>query len=101
MLAMEIEFANSDLDRLYTDPSYDMNLAAGLVTAYRKKIQVVRAALDERDLYQMRSLHFEKLTGDRQHQRSIRLNDQFRLLLELIGEGRAKRVRIIGIVDYH
>jgi len=43
----------------------------------------------------------EKLSGDREGQYSIRLNDQFRMIFELIGEGLDKRLRIVGVVDYH
>ena len=50
-------------------------------TPFRKRMWFLRQSADERDLYAMKSLHFEKLQGDRRHQRSIRLNDQYRLIL--------------------
>lgn len=98
---MEVEFASADLDRLETDPSFDMGLSAGIVRAYRKRLQGIRAAPDERDFYAMRAWRFEKLKGQRQHQHAMRLNDRFRLILELVGTGREKRLRIVGIEDYH
>ena len=98
---MEVEFASADLDRLETDPSFGMGLPAALVKAYRKRLQGIRSAPDERDFYAMKSWHFEKLKGARQHQHSMRLNDQFRLVLEFRGTGRDKRVCIVGIEDYH
>lgn len=52
-------------------------------------------------LYQLHSLHCEKLKGDRSHQHSIRLNDQWRLIFELEGKGAAKVVAIVSIEDYH
>jgi proteic killer suppression protein len=58
------------------------------------------AAADERDLYGLKSLHYEKLKGDRSHQRSLRLNQQFRLIVEL-ERHNGKTVAIIEIVDYH
>src|SRR3972149_11562912 len=93
---MEVTFGSAELDRLETDPAYDMGLSAALVRAYRKRLQAIRSAVDERDFYAMKSLHFEKLKGQRQHPRSMRLNDQYRLVLELVGTGSDKCVRIVG-----
>lgn len=98
---MEVQFADEDLSRLETDPAYAKGLTAAIVKAYRKRMQGIRAARDERDFYALKSLHFEKLKGERQHQYSMRLNDQFRLVLELAGTGPKKQVRIIAIEDYH
>ncbi len=98
---MEVRFADRDLDRLETDPSFHMGLATAIVKAYRKRIQAIRAAADERDFYAMKSWRFERLKGKRQHQYSMRLNDQFRLTLELVGGSETKYVRIVSIEDYH
>lgn len=98
---MDVTFADDDLDRLETDPSFDMGLPASVVKAYRKRLQIIRSAPDERDFRALKSLHFEKLQGKRQHQHSMRLNIQLRLVLELEGRGRDKRVRIVGIENYH
>jgi len=64
-------------------------------------MQFIRAAADERDFYAMKSLHFEKLKGARDHQRSVRLNDQWRLVLEFEGKGQTKVVVVKEIEDYH
>ena len=64
-------------------------------------MQVIRAAPDERDFYAMKSLHFEKLEGDRSHQRSLRLTKKWRLIVELEGSAPNKVVRVKGIEDYH
>jgi len=64
-------------------------------------MQQIRAAEDERAFYSMRSLNFEKLKGNRSQQHSMRINDQWRLILELRGSGKKKVVKIIEIVDYH
>ena len=60
----------------------------------------IRSALDERDFYEMKSMHFEKMRSN-EAQHSIRINDQYRLIVELRGKGREKVVHIIGIADYH
>ena len=64
-------------------------------------MQQIRAAADERDFYAIRSLHFEKLSGRRQDQYSMRLNDQYRLILEIAGGAADKVIVIVGIEDYH
>ena len=98
---MEIEFEDDDLDRLEIEAGYYGSYSAVIVTAYRKRIQMIRAALDERTFYAMKSLHFEKLQGDRSGQYSMRLNDQWRLILRLKSEVQGKIVVVISIEDYH
>lgn len=49
----------------------------------------------------MKSLHYEKLKGDRDGQRSMRLNDQWRLILRLQEDDAGKLVVIVSIADYH
>ncbi len=98
---MEVRFKDAKLDRLETDPKYDAGFSQAIVTAYRKTMQVIRAAPDERVFYNLKSLHFEKLKGDRSSQHSMRLNKQWRLILELEGIAPDKLVVVIRIEDYH
>ena len=72
-----------------------------IVTAYRRLMQVIRAAPDERVFYNLKSLHFEKLKGDRSAQHSMRLNKQWRLVIEFEGVAPNKLVAVISIEDYH
>ncbi len=64
-------------------------------------MELIRAAPDDRDFYKFNSLRFEKLKGKRAHQYSMRLNDQWRLILEFEGEVADKVVVVVGIEDYH
>lgn len=98
---MEVEFSNKKFDRLETDPHYEAGFGQAVVKAYRKRMQQLRAADDERDLYALKSLRFEKLKGARANQRSIRLNDQWRLIVEIIPARPKNRIRVCGIEDYH
>lgn len=100
-MPMKIAFKDDNLDRLETDATFDAGFQASVVKNFRKRMQQIRAAEDERDFYELRSLRFEKLKGSRKHQHSMRLNDQWRLILELDGKGPSKKVIIIGIEDYH
>jgi proteic killer suppression protein len=98
---MDVEFRDPALDRLETDASFSAGFSGAMVKAYRKRMQMIRAAQDERNFYALKSLHFEKLKGDRSHQCSMKLNDQWRLILELVGTGREKAAVVVGIEDYH
>lgn len=98
---MEVEFDNPDLDRLETDARFTAGFQAGIVSAYRRRMQHIRAALDERDLHYPMGARFKQLQGSRSHQHSMRLNNQWRLILELRGKGPDKIVHVVGIEDYH
>lgn len=98
---MDVAFEDGDLDRLETDAKFDAGYSPAIVKAFRKRIQFIRGATDERDFFALRSLNFEKLKGDRSHQYSMRLNDQWRLILSLRGEAPKKTVVVISIEDYH
>lgn len=98
---MDVEFDDESLDRLEVDPRFAAGLPQEIVSQYRRKMQVIRAAPDERVFYSLKSLHFEKLSGDREGQYSMRLNKQWRLIIELRGQHPCKVVAIIEVVDYH
>jgi proteic killer suppression protein len=98
---MDVSFKSSSLDRLETDTGFNAGFSDAVVKAYRKRMQQIRAAQDERTFYAHKSFHFEKLSGTRDGQWSMRLNDQWRLILNLRGEAPKKIAHIIEIVDYH
>ncbi len=98
---MEVRFANADLDRIETDPDFDGGHGVAVVRAFRKVVNIVRNAVDERDLYKMNSLRFKKLEGSRSHQRSLRLNDQWRLIVEIQSSSPKNVVVVVSIEDYH
>ena len=98
---MEVEFGDDTYDQLEIDPRFNGGFAAAIVSAYRKRMQQIRAALDERDFYASKGLHFEKLKGNRSHQHSMKLNDQWRLIVELRGKGKEKIVHIVEISNHY
>jgi len=98
---MEPEFNDSALDRLETDLHFTAGYPKEIVKAFRRRMQLIRAAQDERDLYAIKGNHFEKLKGDRSHQRSIRLNDKMRLIVELKQCNSGNVIVIMGIENYH
>ncbi len=100
---MLVRFHDADLATLEVDASFNGGYSEAIVKAFRRRMQQIRAAPDERTLYALKSLHFEKLKGRRSHQRSIRLNDQWRLILEFEHSGtpNVNRAVVVGIEDYH
>lgn len=99
---MRIEFEDEDLQQLYVDPTFhDPRLGRDLVKQFRKCMQLLVAAVDERDLYSLRGLRLEKLAGDRLGQHSVRVNDQFRLILRFETDDAGRLVIIIELTDYH
>jgi proteic killer suppression protein len=100
---MEVMFDDDDLDRLEVDPKFTGGNTPPVVKAYRNRMQLIRAAPDERDFYRLKSLRFEKLKGKRKHQHSMRLNDQYRLILEILKKDnpRGAVIKVVGIEDYH
>jgi proteic killer suppression protein len=52
------------------------------------------------DLYSFKSLHFEKLKGDKAGQSSIRLNDQYRLIIEQIND-KVVKILVVQISKHY
>ncbi|MEX1126042.1 MAG: type II toxin-antitoxin system RelE/ParE family toxin [Acidimicrobiia bacterium] len=99
---MRVEFRDDDLLRLFEEEEFRLPaIGPDLTKAYRKRVQILLAASDERDLYAMRSNRFEKLGGSRQGQHSLRLNDQWRLIIELESGEDGKKAVVVEVVDYH
>ena len=98
---MEIEFDDDTLDKLYTEGSFTGGFSAQIVKQFRFVMQLIVSATDERDLYQFKSRRFEKLDGKRKHQHSLRLNKQWRLIVEIRGKVPNKSIAIVEITDYH
>ena len=97
---MRVRLADRKLERLETDPVYTGGFGQNIVKAFRKVMAIIRNAADERDFYALKSLHYERLKGRRSHQHSMRLNQQFRLIVEEERDN-GKVIFIVGIEDYH
>lgn len=98
---MEVRFNDKGLERLYFESGSYGGLSQGLARAFRKVVKFIIDAEDERDFRTMRSLNFERLKGSRGSEHSLRLNDQFRLIVE-IEQGNPKNTIVIKMItDYH
>ncbi|WP_425338159.1 type II toxin-antitoxin system RelE/ParE family toxin [Corynebacterium coyleae] len=99
---MRIRFEDKILKRLAEDSSFQpKRWSSELVRAYRRKIQVLANASDERDLRALKSLRLEQLRGNRVGTSSIRLNKQFRLVIRFETDEDRRIVVVIEMVDYH
>ena len=98
---MRFEFKNKKLAALYTEEKGARKYGAAVVAAFFDVMDVINNAKDERDLYALKSLRYEQLKGARSHQRSIRLNRQFRLIIERQRDEQGRYLLIINIEDYH
>jgi toxin HigB-1 len=102
---VRFRFASHKIEEIY---STELGYRGGVrrygepvVRSFIEKMAIVRGVANERELHNFKSLHYEKLKGDRKHQRSIRLNDQFRLILELEKDARGNLLVVVTIEDYH
>ncbi len=98
---MRFVFKNRKLTLLYTDRIDAHKYPAEVIDAFFKVMSVIRNAQDERDLRSFRSLNYEALKGNRSHQNSLRLNKQWRLILERHLDRDERVLWIIDIEDYH
>jgi proteic killer suppression protein len=98
---LRVEYGDEEMRRLAEDAAFvPKGWSRDVIKAYRKTIQRILAARDERDLYALRGLRLEQLRGDRTGQHSMRLNDQFRLIVTFKTSGERVTV-IVEVVDYH
>ena len=68
-----------------------------LQRSVRKKLVMIDAAMSINDLRIPPSNHLEKLSGNREGQHSIRVNDAWRICFKWNGGS----VEIVDVVDYH
>jgi toxin HigB-1 len=98
---MDIEFRDSRLSLIETERAMETRLPVSVISSCRQKLVVLRAAPDERTLRNWKSLHYEKLEGDRSGQRSIRLNKQWRLVFILNSDLTPPKLTVLSVEDYH
>lgn len=84
---MDIQFQDQLLADLYegkkvADKRFKSN--PSLVKQYVKTVNKLSSVSRIEDMYVLTSLNYEKLSGDKEGQSSVRINDQFRLIFEEI-----------------
>jgi toxin HigB-1 len=93
---MDIEFRDKTLALVLTDRAAETRLPISVINSLRRKIQLIIAAPDERTLRNWKSLHYEKMSEER----SIRLNDQYRLIFTVDTECKPNKVTILRVWDH-
>jgi len=89
-------FADSDTKQVF-DREYSKNLPDDLQDRAYQKLVMIDSAVDINDLRTPPGNRLEKLSGSRESQYSIRINDQWRICFQW-KDGDAYYVEI---VDYH
>lgn len=98
---MHFEFKNKGLLLLYTKGKNAHHYSEGLVDAFFEVMAIIANAKNENDIRAFKSLHYEKLSGNRAGQISLRLNKQYRLIIQVTKDENGKSIWIIEIADYH
>lgn len=97
-----LEFDDDELRCLAYDASYHTKRWSTDVTkAYRKVIQLIDAAADERDLRAFKGLRLEQLKGRRAGTSAVRINSQYRLILRFTTSEDGRTAIVLEAVDYH
>ena len=98
---MRFIFRSKKIALLYSEEKGSHKYPVEVVDAFFSVMTVIDNAIDVRDLYALKSLRFERLSGTRKNDRSIRLNKQWRLTLRLEKDDDGDFILILDIEDYH
>ncbi len=100
---MRWEFKSKKLEALYTEEKGARKYEPAVVDAFFEIVSIIDAASDTQDLYAQKSLRYEKLQGKRSKtkERSLRLNDQWRLIVTEEDDDEGQYLLIHKIEDYH
>lgn len=98
---MKVEFADESLARICTDEAHRLGLPFAVIKAARRKLILLEAATDERDLRNWKSLYYKKLHGAQEGLRSIRINDQYRIVFSLSEDEKRPVITVTEIGDTH
>lgn len=98
---MKIEFADDDLAQICTDQAFRLGLPVSVIKMARFRLIQLEAARDERDLRNLKGLHYKKGKGERDGTRSVRINGQYRIVFTLLESENPPIIRIIYIGDTH
>lgn len=98
---MRIEFKDPKLALIRTDRAIETKLPISVIKSCREKLIIMEAAPDDRVLRNWKSLEYKKLEGDREGQRQIRLNKQYRIVFTLDDSQAPPVVHILEVGDIH
>jgi len=102
---MEVVFVDKSLKELFLTgkekgkPIYGKDL----VKSYIKKVTIIMASANTRDLVNFKSLHLEALVKEKKYKgmHSIRVNNQYRLILRFIKSPDPLHKVIVEVTEIH
>lgn len=99
---MEIKFGKQYLKELFftgtcTDKKH--RFQPQIISKYIKVVNLLEANATKEDLFRFHSLHFEALHGDKEGLFSVRINDQYRLELDIRVISNEMVITICTIVE--
>jgi toxin HigB-1 len=98
---MKIVFADDSLGLVETSDAGSTRLPAAVIRVARRKLTVLRAAVDDRSLRNWKSLRHETLVGENGDRRFVRLTDDYRMVFELNEQQELLTTTIIAIEAFH
>ncbi len=91
---MKIIFTDNELKNIYIN-QYSKYYNKEIINSYIKKIDQLKSMIDINDLYSFKSLNFEKLINYKKWNYSIRINNKWRLIFNILN----KEIIIIEITE--
>ena len=96
---MEIRFRSESYERLEVDAHSTGKWPPAVVKEYRVCLHYLRHAINVRDVAALTYLEFHQLDGDRNHQHSVYLTDEWRLIIEIEGAVFDQTLVIVNIEE--
>lgn len=100
---MEIEFTKDYLKELYEEgksSNKKYRFQKDVIKRYKSTIDKLRVANKIEDLYPIKSLNYEKLSGNKKGLESVRVNDKYRIeFISLIEGEEPNTITICEIVE--
>jgi len=94
---MEIDFHDKKLGLVETDDAPQTRLPISVIESMRNKLRFLRSAPDERSIRSWKSLHYEKMEGE---ERSVRINDQFRLIFKIDTGSNPNKITVLRVWNH-
>ena len=94
---MEITYSDKSLALVETERAFETRLPAAVIDSLRNKLRFIKNAPDERSLRNWKSLNYEKHENG---ERSIRLNDQYRLMFTIDTQAQPNRITVLRVWDH-
>lgn len=101
---MKFEVASDvvqDIDEQGFSSRYARRFGPDVVKGFFKVIDRIASATGESDLVVFQGMRYKPLHGDRAHQHSLRINDQWRVIVERQQAQDGTWLLVVNIEDYH